>query len=152
MKLKESILINATPEVVWEYVGSPEHWSLFHAKASDTKLVSRQGGVVGSRYEMQMSAGGRLSPSIGEIIDIQTDRLICLGSTVEPKRGEEAVGVITYELEDLGSLTKVYERVQIETGHINFLWRAILWFISQFGRPRGETCLMKLKRIVEENA
>ena len=152
MKLRETIQIQATPDVVWAYIGSPEVWSSFHVKARNTKLVSPQGGLVGSRYEMQLSVGGETKHSIGEIIDIQTGRLIRLKSELEPRPGQKASAVMAYELEDLGTKTRVYERVDIDSSRINFFIRAIIWFVSQFGSPKkgGETSLMKLKRIVEQ--
>ncbi len=33
MKLIDEIVIEATSDKVWQYVGSPEMWPLFHAKA-----------------------------------------------------------------------------------------------------------------------
>jgi len=150
MRLKESIRIEATPDVVWEYVGSPDVWSLFHAKARDTKLLSSQGGLIGSRYEMQLSLGSRTSLSTGEIIDIQIGRLIRLKSTLESKPGREVSAVITYQLKDLGTRTKVYERIDIKDPQINVFIRALIWLITRLGSPRGETSLMKLKRIIEE--
>ncbi|HYW81310.1 MAG TPA: SRPBCC family protein [Thermoguttaceae bacterium] len=152
MRLKESIHINTPPDVVWQYVGSPDVWSLFHAKARDTRLVSGQGGLIGSRYEMQLSLGSKKALSTGQIIDIQIGRLIRLKSTLEPEPGREVSAMLTYELRDLGTWTKVYEQIDIDDPHINPFFRAIIWLITRLGKPRGETSLMKLKRIIEEDA
>ena len=151
MRHKESIEIQATPDVVWECIGSPEVWSSFHCKARDTKLVSQQGGMVGSRYEMQLTAGRKSAPSTGEITEIQTGRLISLKSTMKPKPGQEYSAMMTYELEDLGSRTKVHERIDVDIRHVNIFLRAVIWWINRFGSPREETTLMKLKRIIEQD-
>jgi hypothetical protein len=33
---------------------------------------------------------------------------------------------------------------------VNVVFRVIIWLISRFGRPQGETTLGKLKRMAEE--
>ena len=123
---------------------------MFHAKARDTRLVSPQGGLIGSRYEMQLSLGNKTSPSTGGIIDLQPGRSIRMKSTLEPKPGQEISAVIMYELKDLGTRTKVYEQIDIDDPQINIFFRAVIWLISRLGSPAGETSLMKLKRIIEE--
>jgi len=150
MQLKETIHIDAPPHVVWEYVGSPDVWSLFHAKARNTRSVDTQGGRIGSRYEMQLSLGSKTAPSTAEITDLQPGRLIQVKSTAEPKPGQKVSAMLTYELEDAGTQTKVHERIDIDAPHINLFFRAVIWLVSRFGTPSGETSLMKLKRIIEE--
>ena len=44
----------------------------------------------------------------------------------------------------------VNEQVDMAAPEINIFVRAIIWLVSRFGRPVGETNLMKLKRIVED--
>ena len=151
MRIKASIQIDAAPDVIWGYLGVPESWDLFHVKARNTKLISPQGGRVGARYEMQMSAGRRTRLSTCEIIEFQTNSLIRLKSTLEDEFGHKGSAVMTYELQDLGLKTEVYERVDIDDRHINIFFRIIIRWIGMFGRPTGETSLMKLKRIIEKD-
>ena len=151
MKKKESILIDASIEDVWKYIGTPDSWSQFHAKARDTKLISKPGGRIGARYEMRFSAGHRTSLSTCEIIDIQTNVLISVRSNLD-ERGQKGSAVMTYEIEELGSGTKVDETIDFDTRHINIFFRMIIKWVAVMGRPKGESSLMKLKRIVEQGS
>ena len=152
MRIKASIQIDAAPDVIWGYLGVPESWDLFHVKARNTKLISPQGGRVGARYEMQMSAGRRTRLSTCEIIEFQTNSLIRLKSTLEDEFGHKGSAVMTYELQDLGSGTKVDETIDFDTRHINIFFRMIIKWVAVMGRPKGESSLMKLKRIVEQGS
>ena len=57
--------------------------------------------------------------------------------------------MLSYELEDLGTSTKATARAEISLPQMNIFLKAIIWFISRFGSPQGETALTKLRRIVE---
>ena len=150
MRLKESIVVNASPNKVWKYIGSPNLWVLFHAKVDGCELVSGQGGRIGSVYTVGFRMGAKTTPTRCEIVDMQPGAMIQVISTdVDPGHpGDSAT--LTYELDDLGLRTRVRERVEFFVPGVNVFFRAIIWLISRFGSPQGETTLMKLKRVVEE--
>ncbi|MBN2473007.1 MAG: SRPBCC family protein [Pirellulales bacterium] len=155
MLLKDSVLINASADRVWEYVGSPDLWPLFHAKAGNCEQLSAQGGAIGSLYEMEFSLGSKTSPTKCEIIDLRVGQTIQLKSTLpglNPKTGQPDAAVITYELQDRGFKTKVYEQIHLDLSSVNPLLRVLAWLIHRLGKPSGETSLRKLKKIVEEDA
>jgi hypothetical protein len=147
---KDSIVIDATSRAVWEYVGSPDCWNLFHSNVGECQQVSSQGGRIGSVYTGDSRMGARKAPTRWEIVDLKPGRMIRVTSEVSVTGHASHTATITYELEDLGPKTRVSERVAVNDLGINVFWRAVVWLISRFGRPTGETTLMKLKRILEE--
>jgi uncharacterized protein YndB with AHSA1/START domain len=150
MRLKDSIVINASPNKVWKYVGSPDRWGLFHAKVDGCELISGQGGRLGSVYTIGFRMGAKTTPTRCEIVDMQPGAMIQVRSTdVDPSQ-PGASATLTYELDDLGSRTRVRERVEFFVPGVNVVFRVIIWLISRFGRPQGETTLGKLKRMAEE--
>jgi len=150
MRFKDKITIQARSDQVWEYVGSPEVWPLFHSKCGKCEPVGLQGGRVGALYDMEFRLGARPMPSRCEIVDLRIGRVIQLKSTVAtPVKGRHPYALITFELDDLGQTTKVRERVEVYDHGINLFLRGLIWLISRLGKPSGETTLMKLKRAIE---
>jgi hypothetical protein len=149
MRIKESTVIEASIDKVWPYIASPDLWSLFNAKIGKCEQIGPAGGRIGSVYSMDFLMGTKTTSTRCEIIDLQIGKRIQVRSTLSDP-GQRASGTLTYELEDLGFKTKVSERSDFVIPEINIFGRAIIWLISRFGRPEGETNLMKLKRIVEE--
>jgi hypothetical protein len=153
MTLNDEILIEATSDKVWEYVGSPEMWPLFHAKAGECKQVSSQADVVGAQYDIEFRLGSKTAVTRCEIIDRRIGGLIIVKSTLPDanrQAGRPMSACMTYELEDLGRTTKVTEDIDISGASIPFILKPLIWFITRFGKPSGETTLMGLKRVVEE--
>ncbi len=149
MRFNDIIIIDAPSHAVWQYVGSPDLWSLFHSKAERAKQLSSSGGTVGSLYEIEFRMGSKTTPTRCEIIDLRIGSMIQVKSVADQIQGD-CQAHLTYELEDMGQRTKVTERIDMSDSRIPFFFRAIIWLISRFGRPTGETTLMQLKRMVEE--
>jgi hypothetical protein len=149
MHIKDSIIIDAPIDKVWRHIASPDVWSLFNAKIGKCEQISEQGSRIGSVYSIDFLMGTKSTSTRCEIVDLQIGKRIQVRSTLSDP-GQHACGILTYELEDLGFKTKVTEKTDAVIPGINIFGRVIIWFISRFGRPEGETNLMKLKRIVEE--
>lgn len=143
---QESIVIDAPIDRVWEYVGSPDLWSLFHVKVESSELTGSQGGRIGSVYAIVFRMGSQTTPTRCEITDIRPGMMIQVLST-----GSDSIAAeITYSLQDVEGRTRVDERVKVIAPKLNIFVRALVWLIERFGKPVGETTLMKLKRIIEE--
>jgi len=150
--LKEKITICASPAAVWEYIGSPELWSLFHCKsAGDSTLVSAQADTVGARYEMMFRLGSHTSLAVCEIVERQTEHLIAVDSTKfeEGDRKKTMTARITYTLSGHGDKTKVVEKIEFDSKLIPIYIRPVVWLISRIGKPVGQTTLQGLRRVVE---
>ena len=153
MRLEDKVVIDAPADEVWKYVGSPEMWPLFHVKAGECRQVSPQPDVIGSLYDIEFRLGSKTALTRCEIVECRIGRLISIRSTLpEPdgQSGRSLSACITYELEDLGRTTRVTEQSEFTSPGIPFLFRPLIWLISRFGKPTGETTLMRLKMLVEE--
>ncbi len=149
MLFQESIAIAASPNRVWKFVGSPERWGQFDAKVEGCELVSSQGGRIGSVYTVIRRMDAKTTPTRCEIVNLQHGKRIEVSEEAVDPNGPVSSAVFTYELNDLGTSTKVTARAEISFPRMNILLKALVWFISRFGRPNGETPLIKLRRIVE---
>ncbi len=154
MKLKDEVVIDAPSDKVWEYVGSPEMWPLFHVKTGECRQASPQPDVIGSLYDIEFRLGSKTSRTRCEIVDRRIGRLISIRSTLpEPdgQSGRSLSACITYELEDQGRTTRVKEQIEFTSMSIPMICKPLIWLISRFGKPTGETTLMRLKKMVEED-
>ena len=155
MKFKDVVTVEGAADQVWEYVGSPEMWPLFHVKARECRHVRGQPDAIGALYDMDFRLGSRVSPTRCEIVEYRVGRVIRLTSmlpTTDGKSGRRLSARLTYELEDLGRQTRVREEIDFDSSGIPFVFRPLVWLISRLGRPTGETTLMCLKRLVEEES
>ncbi len=146
-------MIEARTDEVWEYVGSPEMWPFFHVKVGECSQIGTRRDELGALYEIEFRLGSRTNMTRCEILEYRIGRLITVESTLpegNQTTGREQFALLTYELLDLGSRTRVMERVEFSGARIPFVLRALVWLLSRFGDPAGETTLMRLKRIVEE--
>lgn len=149
MILKDEIVIRTTSDKVWAYVGSPEIWPVFHVKAGECRPAGSRSDVLGALYDMKFRLGSKTSMTRCEIVEYRIGRRITLQSTTaEPKRRAFSA-LISYELEDQGRETKVTERIEFASAAIPLIFRPLVWLVSRFGKPTGETTLMRLKRLVE---
>jgi hypothetical protein len=154
MRIHDAIEIDAAPDRVWRYVGSPANWPLFHVKAGECRAITGGPDVIGSLYEIEFRLGARTSMTRCEIVDIRVGRLITVKSVLpeSPRhRGRTLSGQITFEIDDLGRCSRVRESLEFTSATIPILLRPLVWLLLRFGAPTGETTLMRLKRIVERD-
>ena len=78
----ERIVIDAPAPAVWQYVGSPDCWELFHVKVGKCQQVSSQGGRIGSVYTGESRMGAKTVPTRWEIVDLRLGQMIRVESTV----------------------------------------------------------------------
>lgn len=153
MLIKDSIVINASPDKVWKYVGLPEQWGLFYNQVDGCELVSHDSGRIGSVYTIGFGTGDEKNPTRCTIVDLQPGRMIQVQSVAADPTKPLQSAMITFALEDQGTRTRVRVRIEIAAPGTSVLVRALLsllvWFFSCFGYQVGEPTLMKLKRIVE---
>jgi hypothetical protein len=149
MLFKESLVIDASSRRVWEYLGTPDCWYLFDDKVIECMLTSSQGGCLGAVYKTKRRMGQRTTWTRDEIVAIQPESLIKMRSMVVEPHEAAAGAVVTYELFEHGSGTKVNATCDMDLSRLSIFIRAIVWFIARFGYHAAETPLQKLKRIVE---
>ena len=149
---KDSVVIDATFDRVWEYIGSPDLWGLFHAKLDSCEQISGPSGQIGSTYAMVFRMGAKRLPTCCEVVDLHPAAMIQVLSTASDPNRPPCSAMLTYSLRNIGAKTRVDERVEIIDPKINILIRAVVWFISRFGWMVGDTTLMRLKKIVEEDS
>ena len=67
MRINESIVISASPKLVWDYIADPRNYLHFMHGVTRWEVVSDEPGGCGARYKMLMRVG---SAEIGGLIEV----------------------------------------------------------------------------------
>jgi uncharacterized membrane protein len=67
MRIRESIVISATPEMVWDYISDPSKYLHFMSGVTRWEVVSDEPTGLGARYRMLMKVG---SAEVGGLIEL----------------------------------------------------------------------------------
>src|SRR5882757_878136 len=67
MRLNESVVISAPPQVIWDYLEDPENYLRFMAGITRWEVVGDQPSGLGARYRMLMRVG---AAEIGGLVEI----------------------------------------------------------------------------------
>ena len=67
MRLNESVVISAPPQVIWDYLADPENYLRFMAGITRWEVVGEQPSGLGARYRMLMRVG---AAEIGGLVEI----------------------------------------------------------------------------------
>ncbi len=154
MRFTSAISINAPSSKVWESVSSPEVWPLLWAKAGKCEQVSPESGNVGSLYDMELRWGPKVTIIHGEIVGLSPCSMIAVRWTMGddvPYLPGKMTYQFTYELNDDAFGTTVTERFEMTDYGVPIDWAAKLvgWLMYPFQRLARNTCLQRLKAIVE---
>jgi uncharacterized membrane protein len=67
MRLKESVVISASPELVWDYLSDSSNYLHFMSGVTRWEVVGEQRSGLGTRYRMLMRVG---SAEVGGLIEV----------------------------------------------------------------------------------
>lgn len=105
---------------------------------------------VGQRFEMTFSMSGKTRKSLAEVRTFEPFTHLVIRhhftETLHPTSCDEE-----YELVAVEGGTRIRQRITFGKGTIPWFWRAVIWFITRFGRPVGETYLEALRTLVENS-
>jgi uncharacterized protein YndB with AHSA1/START domain len=148
MAFIESIEIAARPEEVWPLIADPQQMA-----AWNEKLVSvnrRDVGPVrlGERFEAVYQMSGKRRETTVEVLRCQPPLALTLRHRMAGESAERFVDE-SYDLFAEGNATRVEQGVDFSHAGLPLWARALMWFVSTFGRPSGEGTLEPLKRACE---
>ncbi len=148
MAFIESVQIAARLEEVWPLIADPQRMA-----AWSEKLVSvsrRDVGPVrlGEQFETVYQMSGKRREATTEVVRCQPPLALTLRHRMVGEPSERFVDE-SYDLFADGNATRVEQGVDFSHAGLPLWARAIMWFISTFGRPSGEGTLEPLKRACE---
>ena len=73
MRLEESVVVAASPALLWQLVGDPALYPQFMTGVTICKPLGRGGPGPGSRYSLRMQVGAAQVGGVIEIVDYQPE-------------------------------------------------------------------------------
>jgi uncharacterized protein YndB with AHSA1/START domain len=153
MKVHESIDIAARPEQVWAQLVDPQRMADWHAKLEDVHRHSSGPLYAGERF----GATYIMSKKKRKQQNCETEALRCEPWTTlvlrhraaEMKPGHHVDETFQLSPRADGAETRVEHAVDFSRAGMPRWVRALMWFITRFGKPQGEGILDPLKRACE---
>lgn len=136
MKMRETVLIHATPEAIWPYVANPVLMSAWNPKIVSVNRMSEEPVRLGEQYVAIYAMGGKEREARVEVVACEPAGMLTLRHrTADAPQGHVDV---TYILRAKGTGTQVEERIDMGSSGLPWIMRALMWFIQRFGTPAGE--------------
>ena len=148
VKITSTTDIDAAPEAVWPYVANPVLMSLWNEKIVAVDRPNDVNVQPGETFAMVYRMSGRDNESDVEVTACDEPRALTYRHTITYK-GEQRYVDEHYELTPRDGGVRVSQSIDMSQMGVPLWLRALLWFISTFGKPRGPEPLDDLKRVVE---
>jgi uncharacterized protein YndB with AHSA1/START domain len=150
MQVRESVHIAADPSTVWPFVADPTRQRLWNPKV--VSVNRQQSGPVVSRerFEMVYCMSGRQRQSQVEVATCEPPRHVVFEHRSSWK-GLEQIAQEAYQISESRGGVEVIQTIDLSQIAVPWPWRALIWFISRFGKAVEEPYLERLKRAVEQS-
>lgn len=153
MRLKDSVVIEASPEIVWDYVSKPENMLEWNEKISYLEAISFGEPELGYRYEILYRLGSKENKFLAEIScfdapELFEIRLVPKDTSKKPMR-DDSYFIERYSLKAVVRGTKLTQEIKSYNFRLPFFVQILVSFISLFGSPVGVPYLKILKGKIE---
>lgn len=156
MKLRDSAPVRAAPEQVWPYVADPALIPFWNPKLveidrqAEGPVTQGEAFSAGYRLHPKKPRKGSRKPELHEV-EVTRCQPPCLVEYTHrmTHRGKPLQTSETYRVEPSGGGSRVYQEIHIGWGAVPWWAAPLIWFISWFGKPVGETTMQALAQLVE---
>jgi uncharacterized protein YndB with AHSA1/START domain len=151
MKITESIIINAPPEQVWNFLADPDTWPNWNPKVAKVDRAQTGLLVPGEAFEAGFVLGQRTTNSQVKVRVMEPLRRLVLKQRPDPKERERFLRV-EFEMAASDRGTRVVQTTDFTDSGMSRLTKGIMWLLSRIGRPQGQSPLDELKKKLEGGA
>lgn len=150
VKLHSTIDIDADADAVWPYVANPVLQSAWNEKIVAVDRPSDVIVTLGESFAMMYRMNGTDRESQVEVTVCDAPHAVTYRHTMTDG-GKVRFAEEQYELTPLSRHRGVRLRQTIDMAGMGIPWfvRALFWFITKFGTPRGPEPLEELKKLIE---
>ena len=149
MQIRESIRIAADPATVWRFVADPELQRLWNPKV--VSVHRRQSGPVllGERFEMVYRMSGKERQTQVEVQRCEPPHHVTFQHRMA-SNAQEQIAQEAYEISPNRAGVEVVQTIELSRIQIAWPLRALIWFITRFGKSVEKPYLERLKEAVEQ--
>jgi len=135
----DSIEIAASLEEVWPFVADPVGQATWNEKIVEVRRHSDQAVRLGETFGMTYRMSGKDTPN--EVHFRHQYRW----------KSRFRYAVEKYRLQQQGDCVEVTQEIDLSETGIPWFFRALIWFISRFGKSVGKSNMERLKAAIEES-
>jgi len=150
MTMEDSIKISASLEDVWPFVSDPVGQATWNEKIVDVRRHSDQAIRLGETFGMTYRMPGKNNEVEVEVILCDPPNEVHFRHQYRWK-SRFRYAVEKYRLQKKGDCVEVKQEIDMSEAGIPWLFRAIIWFISRFGKSVGKSNMERLKKAVEQS-
>jgi len=148
MTLRESIKVSASMDEIWPFVADPVGQATWNDKIVDVDRTSDLPVRLGEHFGMTYRMSGKDRKSDVEVIACDPPNEVHFRHHYAWKsRGCHADE--QYTLRQVGEQVEVTQRIDLTNTGIPWIFRLLIWCISRFGKPAGQSTMERLKEAVE---
>lgn len=149
VKLRETIQIEAPPEVVWNFVSDPEAWPRWNPRVKQVRRDRRGALAETEQFAGVFQLSGAPMEHSVEIVRLDPPKSLVMRQRYEWQRRPCEIEIsISVEPRPTGSC--VITVIDASKAGIPWPFRLLIWWISLFGHKVGSSPLDALKRLAEQ--
>jgi carbon monoxide dehydrogenase subunit G len=149
LQLSDSVHINASPAVVWDFLADPQKVKLWNPKLKEVKQVSIGQPSLGYRYEVVYEMKERRRKGNAEITEYDAPHKLTI-KLVGEEMPFQAMVFESYSLVQTPDGTQVNQLIQIQNTNAPVWVRWLFNFLGRSVRSSGTGYLRNLRQVLEE--
>jgi uncharacterized protein YndB with AHSA1/START domain len=144
MLIRERSIIARPAAAVWPYIATPELFQQWNDKVAS--MEARERFREGQQFTTHYLWNGKAMQCLSLVTRLEEGRLLELRHTrmLGPAGRRDMEVTERIELSGEGERSTVTKTVTIKNIDIPLLLRPLIWFVTRFGKPKGEDRLKKL--------
>jgi uncharacterized protein YndB with AHSA1/START domain len=149
MQIRESVHIAADPSAVWPFVADPSLQRLWNPKVVSVHREKSGPVHLRERFEMVYRMSGQQRQSQVEVGASAPPHRVVFEHRLS-WRGQEQIAQEAYQISEGRGGVEVIQTIDLKQIRMAWPLRALLWFVTRFGKAVEEPYLERLKRAVEQ--
>jgi len=149
MQIRESICIHADASTVWRFVADPELQRLRNPKVVSVQRHQSQPVTFGEQFAMDYRMSGKERPTQVQVQKCEPPNRVVFQHRIA-SNGQEQTAQETYEISTGRDGVEVVQTIDLSGVKIAWPLRALIWFITRFGKSVEQPYLERLKQVVEQ--
>ena len=147
--IRSKIEIDAPTERVWPFVADPVLESGWNPKMVGIERDAEGPVRLGERFKIEYVMSGKSSTCEAEVVECEAPmRLVYRYHLLDEKRPVSVL--MNYDLQAKVGSTRLVQAIDLSSMGIPWPLRALIWFVTRFGKSVGMPYLEMLKQQVED--
>ena len=148
MKIRDNITIKARAEKIWPLLVEPDFIPEWNEKIVAVKALATSRPALQAQYRFTFRFTKKETDCIGTLTTLEFPlRITWRFESLDLEKPWSVTDA--FELQEKSGHTSLKRTLDLTKAPIPLIFRPLIWFIANFGRPTGITNLEKIKSLAE---